>query len=683
MTTPRKVLVFLPFLLFVSSNLVGQSDARPQVSIDAAQVQIANDLYQQGEAAYSQKQFAKAAEFFLNAFDSGFAVPEVAYQIAAAYALAGDKAQAFSYLDRVIQMAYSDPNQVKNDPDFAPLHDDPRWRKVLTGLDTNQSRYQEENAMLWDSPSIGGAFKPELTEDEKIAGLSKLWSEVKYNFVFPERLVETDWDKLYVTYLAKVRSAKSTYEYYRILEELCARLRDSHTNVYHPVELLGWVGLHTRLIENRLVVIEVWDPELRHEGITPGMEIVEINGKSARDYAGENVAPYQSASTKRDLDARTYEYFLLAGPAHELVQLTLAAPSGEGIINRTIRRKTSATINALIPKTPGFEFRVLPGNIGYAVLNSFSDNSVADEYIAAFANIAKTDALILDVRNNGGGNSGVGMRVLATLIDHPALLANWQTRDYKPIARAWGRPIEMLSLPGGDIWPDREHHYSKPVIVLTSSRTFSAAEDFLVAFDQCGRGTIIGEPSAGSTGQPLSFKLPGGGSGRVSTWRGTYPSGKTFLGVGVQPQKLVVPTVKDFWAGKDTVLDAAVAELHLGAIKNHRESSAPLPPRWRHSRCFLAGIESGPSQTLSCAIKSSALGLNRITEAHTRVHIEAQIENQRPMTTCAFKYSLNTAPAATRTVNSTCSPSASTSIQEGSSRSSRTRPPSNAITVWA
>jgi C-terminal processing protease CtpA/Prc len=119
----------------------------------------------------------------------------------------------------------------------------------------------------------------------------------------------------------------------------------------------------------------------------------------------------------------------------------------------------------------------------------------------------------------------------------------------------------MLSLPGGDIAPDEKLHYTKPVIVLTSPRTFSAAEDFLVAFDQSGRGTIVGEPSAGSTGQPLSFKMPGGGSGRVGTWRGTYPDGKEFLGIGVQPQRLVVPTVRDFRAGKDAALDAAIAEL--------------------------------------------------------------------------------------------------------------------------
>lgn len=100
-----------------------------------------------------------------------------------------------------------------------------------------------------------------------------------------------------------------------------------------------------------------------------------------------------------------------------------------------------------------------------------------------------------------------------------------------------------------------------PVIVLTSPRTFSAAEDFAVAFDAMQRGTIVGEATGGSTGQPLLFSLPGGGSGRVCTKRDTYPDGREFVGVGVQPHIKVAPTVADFRNGRDTVLEAALAEL--------------------------------------------------------------------------------------------------------------------------
>lgn len=552
--------IFVALVLFSLPAAAQTPSADWYQPIDVAQLQPANDLYNQASEAYSRQEFARAASLFAAAFNAGFDLPDVAYSAASSYARAGDKARAFEYLGRAVAMGYTAPDRVKNDSNFNSLHDDPRWQQLLGHMEKDQRDSQEQATRIWDTASLDTPLKPQLSDEEKIAGLSKFWAEVKYNFVFPERLAQIDWDKLYLQYIPKVLATKSTYDYYRVLAELCSQLRDSHTNIYPAPELLGWVGLQTRLIEGRLMVVQVWDPELQSQGIEPGMELVEIAGEPFREYAARNVAPYQSASTPQDLDVRTFEYFLLVGAPGEPVQLTLQNAAGKRI-TRTVRRKSGKAIRALWPKPPGFEFRVLPGNIGHVALNSFEDNSVADQFVAAFDKIAETSALILDLRDNGGGNSGVGMRILATLIDKPVSVTFWQTRDYKPIFRAWGRPIAMLSVPGGDLEPDPAHHYSKPIIVLISPRTFSAAEDFLVAFDQSGGGTIMGQPSAGSTGQPLTFKMPGGGSGRVCTWRGTYPNGKQFLGIGVQPQTVVSPTLKDFRAGRDTVLEMAVAEL--------------------------------------------------------------------------------------------------------------------------
>ena len=75
------------------------------------------------------------------------------------------------------------------------------------------------------------------------------------------------------------------------------------------------------------------------------------------------------------------------------------------------------------------------------------------------------------------------------------------------------------------------------------------------------RGKIIGEPTGGSTGQPLFFPLPGGGSARVCTKQDLYPDGRQWVGVGIQPQILVRPTIADFRAGRDTVLETALQYL--------------------------------------------------------------------------------------------------------------------------
>ncbi len=75
----------------------------------------------------------------------------------------------------------------------------------------------------------------------------------------------------------------------------------------------------------------------------------------------------------------------------------------------------------------------------------------------------------------------------------------------------------------------------------------------------------MGEASGGSTGQPLSFPMPGGGTARVCAKRDSYPDGKEFVGVGVIPHVVVKQTVNGIRTGRDPVLDAAVQHLKAAA----------------------------------------------------------------------------------------------------------------------
>ncbi len=118
--------------------------------------------------------------------------------------------------------------------------------------------------------------------------------------------------------------------------------------------------------------------------------------------------------------------------------------------------------------------------------------------------------------------------------------------------------MEWTENPADNIQPREGPHFTGPVAVLIGPATFSAAEDFLVAWKNSGRGKMIGEPSGGSTGQPLLFQLPGGGTARVCTKRDTFPDGTEWVGKGIQPDLLVRPTVADVRSGRDAVLARAV-----------------------------------------------------------------------------------------------------------------------------
>ena len=131
---------------------------------------------------------------------------------------------------------------------FDGLRADPEFAKILSGFRVFDS--------LWDSPALKTPYQENLSDAEKVAGLSKFWSEVKYNFGFPEKLVALHWDQMYLDWIPRVLATKSTTDYYRELMLLCARLGDGHTNVYAPPQsdINAKPPLRTGLIEGRVII---------------------------------------------------------------------------------------------------------------------------------------------------------------------------------------------------------------------------------------------------------------------------------------------------------------------------------------------------------------------------------------------------------------------------------------------
>jgi len=518
------------------------------------------------EQLYQQKEYVKAAALLEQLRrDPNLARMEderisVLYDLACNYSLAGEKQKAIEALRESVAAGWADADHMRQDSDLDNIRQEPEYKQIYAEA---EARMKAQRA-FWTSPALSTPYRDDLPEDEKIAGLSRLWSEAKYNFAFFDRLPGLDWDALYLTYIPKIRSTKSTLEYYQTLAEFYARLRDGHTGVNYPNEvgaLLGYPAVTTRLIEGRVFIDAVHDPGLKEQGIFQGLEVIAVDGIAVKDYGKERVAPRIGSSTPQDLDVRTYEWSLLSGPKDTPVELTLIDATGN-TLKRTLPRLTQDE-RAKFPRAPWkrFEFRMLSGGIAYVVLNTFGDDNVVKDFEAALPEIEKSNAIIFDIRANGGGSSNIGYAILAYLTDKPFLTSQWSTRDYRPSFRAWGQREKWYRGEPETFQPRGSHPYSKPVAVLTSARTGSAAEDFAVAFDSMKRGKIVGEPTGGSTGQPLFFPLPGGGSARVCTKHDRYPDGKEFMGVGVQPDIPVHPTIADFRAGRDTVLEAALHTL--------------------------------------------------------------------------------------------------------------------------
>jgi C-terminal processing protease CtpA/Prc len=360
--------------------------------------------------------------------------------------------------------------------------------------------------------------------------------------------------------LPEVRAAGTTAEYYRILQKLCARLEDGHTSVNVPNELFRRLysrpEIDTRLIKGRVCVVEVLNDSLLEEGIRPGLEIISIDGEPVHDYARTHVAPFHSASTPQGADVGTYSFYLLCGAPGDDVRLELRDEAGS-VLGVSLPRSYHRILSFENP----MEFGVLEANIGYVALNTFGNRRIVADFDSLFTEIETTDALVLDLRSNTGGNGDIGYDILGFLTDRPFKTTMGRARTYNPLSRVKGKQQTWEEIPPHDWQPAGSKFYAKPVAVLIGPQTGSAAEDFCAAFAAMERGPLIGAPTAGTTGQPLVYSLPGGGSGIVCTVQVFSPDGSQFVGSGIQPEIEAHTTIDDLRTGRDAELEAAVAEL--------------------------------------------------------------------------------------------------------------------------
>lgn len=481
------------------------------------------------------------------------------YNAACRAALGGSREQAFDLLDRAVARGFTGCSHLGADPDLESLRGDPRWKGILDRCETGRLAAER----LWD----GEVWKTPFTEDlgvaDKLAGLSRLWSEVKFNFANFSKVPDLDWDRAYRDAIPQVLATRSTAEYYRVLAALVARLRDGHTAVDVPRELNASVwsspAVRTRVAGRRVLLVEVLDPALSSEGIRAGLEVTAVDGVPVRSFGETRVAPWVSASTPQDLEVKTFENFLLAGPAGTPVVLTLTDEKGT-VLTRTLPRLTPQEKAKLARARPLVELRRLPSGLAHVEIRSFNDARVVPEFEALLPGIATAKGLVLDVRANGGGNSANGDRILTMLTSGTFPSQRWWTRKYLPAYRAWGM-AESVHESTALLTGDGERAFKGPIVLLVGPRTYSAAEDFTAAFLGAKRGRVIGEPTGGSTGQPLRIALPGGGVARICTKRNVLADGTEFVGTGIRPDVVVETTFEDVRAGRDPVLDAAVALL--------------------------------------------------------------------------------------------------------------------------
>jgi tetratricopeptide (TPR) repeat protein len=169
------------------------------------------------------------------------------------------------------------------------------------------------------------------------------------------------------------------------------------------------------------------------------------------------------------------------------------------------------------------------GHIGYLDIRRFYAIEVAREMLeAAVKFLENADAIIIDVRENGGGS---GDYLSSFFLPYPTQLTGWYYRENDYLEEFW-TTNEMGGKPLTDV----------PLFVLVGKNTFSAAEIFAYDLQARKRAVLIGEPTKGGAHSVDLYKIDDQFEINISTSRAVNPvTGTNWEGTGVIPDVAAAP----------------------------------------------------------------------------------------------------------------------------------------------
>ena len=423
-------------------------------------------------------------------------------------------------------------------------------------------------------------FPNTLTNEQKLYALSLFWSEVRYNFAFIDKL-SFDWDSLYQAYIPKILDTKDDYEFYDQMQLFATTLKDGHTNVYYDNRsaYTDYIPIGARFFKNELYITNT--REDIKETFPLGAKILEINGMSVNDYIKKYIEPYIDSNFEPTAKLLSSIKLFSSDIHSNVLTIKYQTPDKKILVNtlpRDGRTRQGKSIGYIPKRHKNIEINWLENNIAVLEFNTFYNQD--GQLITYFETLKDTlyyaEGIIIDMRQNGGGMTNVAWHLLQYMIKESYFLnIGSQTRVNDGVKRANGNWIPeyedfytMKAYETSHIdtiyIPDSIKRFDVPMVVLISSMTVSAAEDFLIMlYERNDRPKFIGRPSFGSTGSPLIvWNWPDeNGFARVCTRRCLFPYSLKPFSEGIMPDILVEYTYDEYMSGKDKDVEVAVKEL--------------------------------------------------------------------------------------------------------------------------
>ncbi len=374
-----------------------------------------------------------------------------------------------------------------------------------------------------------------------------LWSTVNDNFYDPH-FHGADWASARERYRERARAARTDDDFAALANAMLNEIGTSHLYVVRPRKSAGSIAIGGRFAEM-------------------GGELIVTGVASMSDAYRQGLR-----AGDRLLSERAALYGDLGSTASPRIQTC----DGRRQVLK-IRREQAFWP----PEHPGFRWsQIRTGSetrIGYLEIDRFDDGA-AELADRAMAELADAQAIIIDVRNNSGGNVsalrlashfGPGAEAAVVLLARPYLHALGHPvtiDDIRGAPRVSGAytteaVFKAMEQHGGGaaFWTDAvERRYTGPVFVLIGPDTGSAAEGFAWYMRLRTSARLIGQKTAGALLSSDSFDIGDGWSVTIPVHGNWGPDGQDYGDRAVPPHEEIVTTRADLCAGRDRVLDAAL-----------------------------------------------------------------------------------------------------------------------------
>ena len=200
-------------------------------------------------------------------------------------------------------------------------------------------------------------------------------------------------------------------------------------------------------------------------------------------------------------------------------------------------------------QTAGFKYKILNDEVGYIYYEKFSEGIDNNDLDRVFSYFSNCKGLIIDVRQNSGGNATNSAKI-ASRFTEKKILTGYICHKTGPGHNDFSEPYAIYLEPAKGI------RWQKKVAVLTNRLSYSATNDFVNHMRCLPNVTIVGDKTGGGSGMPFSSELPNGWTIRFSA-SPHFDKNMNHIEWGINPDVKVDINYKDEVNGFDTIIEEA------------------------------------------------------------------------------------------------------------------------------